>query len=244
MTHKSRDYFRVLILRTVGNFLIISSLFFIGKTFYKPVKEEIRYFIEKKFNKKYVLVQSSKLGVLSSKLEIESQTLRFGGQRQGLLAKIFRVKPVEIMTPVDSNFSIVIPKIGANAKIIDNVDVSDEKAYLEALNLGVAQAAGTAHPGEEGHIFLFAHSTDYIWNVGSYNAVFYLLGKLKANDQINIFYQGHRYLYKVIGKKIVDPSQVEYLTRQTNKEFLTLQTCWPLGTTFQRLLVFATRIAE
>lgn len=230
------EYLQTLILRTVGNFLIISSLFFIGKTFYKPVKEEVRYFIENKFNKKYILASSRK----SQVYQVENQT----GQKQGLLAKIFRVKPVEIMTPADANFSIVIPKIGANSRIIDNVNVVNEEEYLEALNSGVAQASGTAHPGEEGHIFLFAHSTDYIWNVGGYNAVFYLLGKLNENDQINIFYKGHRYIYRVIGKKIVDPSEVEYLTRKTNKEFLTLQTCWPLGTTYQRLLVFATPVVE
>ncbi|PJC82271.1 hypothetical protein CO007_00285, partial [Candidatus Roizmanbacteria bacterium CG_4_8_14_3_um_filter_36_10] len=94
------------------------------------------------------------------------------------------------------------------------------------------------------HIFLFAHSTDYFWNVGNYNAVFYLLNKLEKNEEVNLFYQGTRYVYRVIGKEIVDPSQVQYLTRKTNREFLTLQTCWPPGTTLKRLLVFAVRVAE
>ena len=48
----------------------------------------------------------------------------------------------------------------------------------------------------------------------------------------------------MIGSKVVDPSEVEYITRKTNTEFLTLQTCWPLGTTFKRLLIFATRVAN
>jgi len=61
---------------------------------------------------------------------------------------------------------------------------------------------------------------------------------------VNIFYKGQRFVYKVIDKKIVDPEQVEYLTRKTNKEFLTLQTCWPPGTTLKRLLVFAVRKVE
>jgi len=61
---------------------------------------------------------------------------------------------------------------------------------------------------------------------------------------VNIFYKGQRFVYKVIDKKIVDPNQVEYLTRKSKKEFLTLQTCWPPGTTFKRLLVFAVRKVE
>jgi sortase A len=70
------------------------------------------------------------------------------------------------------------------------------------------------------------------------------LGKLEKGDEVNIFYKGQRFVYKVIDKKIVDPEQVEYLTRKTNKEFLTLQTCWPPGTTLKRLLVFAVRKVE
>lgn len=229
----SNEYRRVLILRTIGNFLILSSLFMIAKTFYLPVREEIRYFIDSKIQKKYVIV--------TQPLTYPQRSLPIG---KGLLAKAFNLKPVEFLTPEDPQFSIIVPKIAANAKILANVDASDEKVYLPALQKGVAQAAGSAYPGEGGHIFLFAHSTDYFWNVGSYNAVFYLLYKLEKGDEVDVFYRGQRYVYKVTGKEIVDPSQVQYLTRKTNKEFLTLQTCWPPGTTLKRLLVFATRVAE
>lgn len=227
---KTSEYFRVLVLRTIGNFLIISSLFFIAKTFYQPLKYEIRYFIESKIEKKYFLS--------GEKID---ESLK---QKKNKLAKLFKMKTVEVLTPADPEFSIVIPKIGANSIVFPNVDAANEEEYLEVLRLGVAQASGTAFPGEGGHIFLFAHSTDYIWNVGSYNAIFYLLNKMEKNDEVNIFYQGQRYVYKVIDKIVVAPDKVEYLTRQTNREFLTLQTCWPPGTTLDRLLVFATRIAD
>jgi len=230
---KSNEYLRVLILRTLGNFLILSSIFMIGKTFYLPVTQEIRYFIDQKIGKKYFV---------SKKITDEKNSLE--KNQKGLLAKVIDFKQTEILVPVDPDFSIVIPKIAANAKVLANVDPTDEKKYLKALQKGVAHAEGTVFPGEGGHIFLFAHSTDYFWNVGVYNAVFYLLGKLEKGDEINLFYKGQRYVYKVIGKEIVDPKQVAYLTRKSNKEFLTLQTCWPPGTTFKRLLVFATRAVE
>jgi len=232
----SSEYLRVLILRTIGNFLILSSLFMIGKTFYLPVREEIKYFINTKFQKKYVVVSPREIGRITIQ---EPQT-----GKKGFLARALNFKKVEQLYPEDPNFSIVVPKIGANARIISNVDASDEKIYLDALNKGVAQVMGTAFPGEGRHIFLFAHSTDYFWNVGTYNAIFYLLNKLEPKDEVNLFYKGQRYVYKVVDKKIVDPSQVEYLTRKTNREFLTLQTCWPTGTTLKRLLVFAVRVAE
>ncbi len=222
------EFIKILLLRTIGNFLIFSSTFIIIKTFYVPVKQEIKYFFDKLTKKEYILVTDQQ--------EVKPP--------RGLLTQALKNKNIEFLVPVNTDFSIVIPKIGANAKIIPNIDAGNEKIYLEALNHGVAHALGTAFPGEGGHIFLFAHSTDYFWNVGVYNAIFYLLNKLESQDEINIFYKGYRYVYKVINKKIVDPSQVEYLTQKSNKEFLTLQTCWPPGTTLKRLLVFAVRVAE
>ncbi|VVA44226.1 conserved hypothetical protein [Candidatus Roizmanbacteria bacterium] len=232
---KTSEYARILILRTIGNFLLFSSLFMIVKTFWQPVKEELIYFVNVKIQKKYVVSGDLK----NQGLSLQGQSLN-----KGLLAKAFNIKPVEILTPVDPNFSIVIPKIGANAKVQPNIDASDQKIYLDALNKGVAHTLGTAFPGEGGHIFLFAHSTNYFWNVATYNAIFYLLYKLEKNDEVNIFYQGQRYVYRVIGQETVDPSQVQYLTRKTNREFLTLQTCWPPGTTLKRLLIFAVREVE
>lgn len=198
------------------------------KTFYLPVKEEIRFFINNSLNIKYTVGTAQKQNAPTP----------------GGLARLFKNNTVTVLTPEDPEFSIVVPKIGANARILPNVDASREDVYLPALQHGVAHTLGTAFPGEKGHIFLFAHSTDYFWNVSTYNAVFYLLYKLEIGDQINLFYKGHRYVYTVVKKQVVDPSQVQFMTRKTDKEFLTLQTCWPPGTTLQRLLVFAVRTAE
>ena len=201
----------------------------IVKTFSKPLYEEIRYLIAQREGKTYVVSDSV----------TTTQT-----NKKGALASFLNNSKVEVLTPADPNFGVVIPKIAANSPVIANVDPTDEKDYLKDLKTGVAHTRGTAFPGEGGHIFLFAHSTDYFWNVGTYNAVFYLLYKLDKGDEINLFYKGKRYVYKVIDKKIIDPSEVQYLTRKSSKEFLTLQTCWPLGTTLKRLLVFAVRSAQ
>lgn len=233
---RANEYLKILTLRTIGNFLVLSSLFMIGKTFYQPVKEEVRYAFETAFAKKYIVAGENTADTLTRDF---SSTQPPSG-----LAKLLNVQQLEVLMPADPNYSIVIPKIGANAKIIPNVNPADEKEYLDVLKRGVAQALGTAFPGEGGHMFLFAHSTDYFWNVGTYNAIFYLLYKLETGDEINLFYKGQRYVYKVTGKIEVDPSDVQYLTRKTDSEFLTLQTCWPPGTTLKRMLVFAERKTE
>ena len=231
----NKEYFKILILRTIGNFLLFSSIFMIIKTFYQPVREEFRFFVDRMTNTKYLLsdVYNDKFG---SKQSPEIQKTTF--------VDLFKKNKVQTLIPEDPKFSIIIPKIGANAKIIPNVDASNKSEYLINLQQGVAHTLGTAFPGEKGHIFLFAHSTDYFWNIGNYNAVFYLLYKLEKNDDINIIYNGKRFLYKVVGTQIVDPHQVEFVVRKSNKEFLTLQTCWPPGTTLKRLLVYAMRVKE
>ena len=227
----SWEFILILFLRTVGNFLILTSLFFIGKTFYQPISEEVKYFVEKQAEKKYVV---------ASVEDAPKVKREFSGQApKSALAKALQIKPVEVIVPQDPQFSVVIPKIAANSRVLPSVDAASEDEYLASLQQGVAHAEGTAFPGEGGHIFMFAHSTDYIWNVGTYNAVFYLLYKLEAGDEVNLFYKGKRFVYTVTGSQIVDPSEVEYLTRKTDNELLTLQTCWPPGTTFKRLLVFA-----
>ena len=223
---KSGEYYRILSLRTFGNFLILAALFMIARTFYQPAVEEARFFINNYLQKQYV--------VANGKNAIETPAVQPGG-----LAKLLNLKQVEVLTPVNTEFSILIPKIGANSIIIPNVNPANEDEYLAALKKGVAHALGTNFPGENGHIFLFAHSADNIFDVGTYNAVFYLLYKMEKNDEINLFYKDKRYIYKVIDKKIVDPSEVNYLTRKTDSEFLTLQTCYPPGTTLKRLLIFA-----
>lgn len=229
------EYLKILMMRTLGNFLILFSVFLVVKTFTQPVYEELKYLKNQITGKRFVTADED-----IEKLERDYQAT----SEKGLLSGVFKRQNVEILVPKDPKYSIIIPAIGANAKIVANVDPSSEEDYLSALKYGVAHAAGTAFPGEGGHIYLFAHSTDYIWNVGLYNAIFYLLYKLEIDDEIDLFYQNRRYRYAVFEKKIVTPDQVEYLTRQTEKELLTLQTCWPPGTTLQRLLVFARRVAE
>ena len=146
-----------------------------------------------------------------------------------------------ILTVPDPDFSIVIPKIRGKAKIIANVDPINELSYNQALIEGVAHAQGTMFPGQNGNIYLFAHSTNSPFDAIRLNAVFYLLRELESNDEIYVFYQGVKHKYLVTDKKIVDPTDISVLssTNQDGKERLILQTCYPPGTRNKRLLIFA-----
>lgn len=147
--------------------------------------------------------------------------------------------PADVITPVSTQFGIVIEKINANAEVVPNVNPANEKEYVNALQKGVAHAAGTSLPGEKGNMYLFSHSTDAPWNIVRYNAIFYLLRELEIGDRVVIFYQGKRYDYYVFDKRVVGAADVQYLTAKYNVPVLTLQTCDPPGTLFKRLIVRA-----
>ncbi len=149
-------------------------------------------------------------------------------------------KTVNQITPVDKNFGIVIPKIGANARIIENVDPFNSYAYEAALARGVAQAKGAAFPNQTGNMFLFSHSSANLFEATRFNSIFYLLSKLKKGDDIYIYYKDARYKYTVSDMKIVDPTDVSYLNPKSKTKQLTLMTCWPAGTNYKRLIVIAT----
>lgn len=142
----------------------------------------------------------------------------------------------------DKNYSIYIPKISAVSPVIGNVDANNAKTYLAALKKGVAEAAGLAHPGIVGTTFLFAHSVGSRVDFARYNAVFYLLEKMTVGDEIQIAYQGRLFKYEMVQREILKASDTKYLVPQNLSEKLVLQTCYPPGTTWKRLVIVAKRV--
>lgn len=142
--------------------------------------------------------------------------------------------------PVDPEFGVIIPKIGANAKIVPNVDPYNAKIYQQALTKGVAHAENTAFPGQDGNIFIFSHSSLNFYEANIYNSIFYLLHKLEPGDEIILYYKNQKFVYNVTDKKLVDAKEVSYLKNNTTEKQLTLMTCWPPGTALKRLIVLAT----
>lgn len=146
--------------------------------------------------------------------------------------------------PVNRDFSLIIPKIGINTGIIPAVNPTDPGQYLEALKKGVAHASTSYFPDEDGTVYLFSHSTNYDWFVKDLNAVFYLLKNLTEGDLIVIYYKGRQYTYRLREKRVVKPTETSYLIPQKGTKTLILQTCWPPGSTSERLLLFADLVEQ
>ncbi len=154
------------------------------------------------------------------------------------IARAYFFPPAPLkQTAIESNdYWIEIPKISASSPIVNNVDPWDDVIYKEALKKGIAHAKGTALPGK-GKSYLFAHSSDYPWNITRYNTAFFKLHQLQKGDQIIIKNGTKELIYSIQDIKEVWPTEVEYIRDQ--KVDLILQTCTPIGTDLKRLLVFA-----
>lgn len=150
----------------------------------------------------------------------------------------------DMPTPKNWNFSLAVPRLGINTDVVPSVTVTDENVYKTALKDGVAHAEDTPFPNEPGTTYIFGHSTNSILNISRYNAVFYPLQYIKEGDDIIVFYGGELFSYKVTEKKLVDAQDISYLVSQTKEKKLVLQTCWPPGTTWKRLVVIAKPIEE
>jgi LPXTG-site transpeptidase (sortase) family protein len=137
-------------------------------------------------------------------------------------------------------YGIYIPAIYLDEKVVFNVNPNEEAEYAQALQQGIAHASGTAFPDNPGIGYYFAHSSSPEL-ASQLNAVFYLLGKLRSGDEVFIWHEGKRFEYRVSHSKITQPDDVSFLKAVYPHETIVLQTCWPPGTTNERLLVFAER---
>lgn len=230
------EIIKFLILRTIGNFLLLFAIFGVLATFGPALYYEVQFRVMQLRGVQYKIIEEkpSLFGQLIEKQDKEE--LAVGG-----FSAVLTGPKEQILIPKDTLFSILIPKLGINTQVFQNADPTNEKEFLPFLQKGVAHAKGTVFPGMEGNIYLFAHSTDNFWDVGRYNAIFYLLKDLTIGDEIVIFFENIRHNYIVYDSKIMEPSDVSYLvnSQQSKEENLILQTCWPPGTTWKRLAVFA-----
>jgi LPXTG-site transpeptidase (sortase) family protein len=200
--------------------------------------------VRRQLIRRYTLIQS--IGELIILLALALPMIPFWPIAQA--EANFKIHPPQ-PTPVvekeypKEEFRIVIPKIGVDAPIIADVNSTNYQEYMQALKVGVAHAKGTGKPGEpfgfNENTFLFAHSTLAMTDVPKYNAVFIFLRKLEVGDEIDIIYNTKVWKYAVADKKVVDATDLKYLTESSLEPKLTLQTCDPPGTNFRRLIMTA-----
>ena len=145
------------------------------------------------------------------------------------------------ITPYENR--IVIPKIGKNIPLVDveNRTVKNvkelENVFMKELVNWIVRYPGSAKPGQEWNSFIFWHSSNFPWLEGKYNDVFALLDNVVFGDEIIAYYDQKKYVYKVTQKKVIRPGDTSVLQKVEGKKQISLMTCWPVGTTLNRMIV-------
>ncbi len=137
----------------------------------------------------------------------------------------------KIVTPVNT-YTLTIAKL----------KIQDAAVTVAGDDLGVSLVhyGGTALPGEYGTTVIFGHSAlPQFYNPKNYKTIFSTLPLMKAGDEIYITYDGITYKYIVYDLAVTGPSDLSALAQQFDDSYLTLVTCVPPGTYWQRFHVFA-----
>lgn len=138
---------------------------------------------------------------------------------------------------------VIIPKINLEIPVDYSQTSTDENVIENALENGIVHYPTTSLPGQKGNAAFFGHSSNNILNKGNYKFAFVQLHLMMPGDTFYLTYQGKVYVYKVITKTVVDPSQVEVLNPVAGQvATATLITCDPPGTSWHRLVVVGQQI--
>lgn len=143
------------------------------------------------------------------------------------------VTPFRLSTPAPALYRpptrIVIPAIGVDAPVVPvGIDASGR---IGAADSAAGHFSFSKYPGEQGNSIITGH-------VDTKGEVFRWLHKLEPEDEVRLFAGDKEYVYIVVDKRIVDPSDKSPLA-DTPDATLTLITCYPYGIDTQRLIVTA-----
>jgi sortase A len=129
-------------------------------------------------------------------------------------------------------YDLSIPKLNIkNAKVVVGGD-DLSKSLIHYLPQSL--------PGEYGNVVIFGHSTlPQLYDPKDYKTIFTYLSSLEKGDKIYIDVGEIEYQYEVNSSFIVKPKDISVLEQKKDASYLTLITCEPPGTWWERLVVTA-----
>lgn len=133
-----------------------------------------------------------------------------------------------------------IPANNISVPLVWTQNVSD---FDKDLKNGVVHYPGTVLPGQTGTSYISGHSSGYAWDRSPYKQIFAILGQVKDGTSFTITVTQKdgkvvRYNYVVERRgEFAANDQAQFVN--TADSVVALSTCWPVGTTARRLVLFA-----
>lgn len=177
----------------------------------------------------------------------------FGFFNEVVIAPFVQPSRVAASTPLiisansvapSKNPEVIIPKINLQIPVDYTQTSTYEPTIENALENGIVHYPTTVQPGQNGNAAYFGHSSNNILNPGKYKFAFVLLHTILPGDTFYMTKDSKVYVYKVISKTVVDPSEVGVLGPVPGQTATaTLITCDPPGTSLKRLVVVGQQIS-
>jgi LPXTG-site transpeptidase (sortase) family protein len=115
------------------------------------------------------------------------------------------------------------------------------KDMLSDLLKGAVHYPGTALPGQTGTSYISAHSSNYPWVKSKYRDAFARLGAVKKGDSFMVTVTDPLgkpiKLHYVVDEIGIFKADDQRQFANTSNSVVALSTCWPVGTTANRLVL-------
>jgi LPXTG-site transpeptidase (sortase) family protein len=154
---------------------------------------------------------------------------RGGTKKQALEQVVKQPAPVTAPTTSQPNH-IVIPSMLLDTPVYEG-SIADT---YKVLDKGVWRWPGGSTPDKGSNTVMLAHRFTYTNPRGT----FYYLNKVNIGDELAVYYNNRKFVYKVVSISEVSPSDTAIEAPSSTPE-LTLYTCTPLWLPHDRLVVVA-----
>ncbi|MDD5623433.1 MAG: sortase [Candidatus Peribacteraceae bacterium] len=116
-----------------------------------------------------------------------------------------------------------------------------EKQMQVGLRYGVVEYPHSVTPGRRGTVFIAGHSSPPSprAEASAYGHVFAQLPQLEKGDAITLSAGGTTFTFEVIDTQVVPAGETSILLQEQERSLLKIITCYPVGTTKDRLVVVA-----
>ena len=149
-------------------------------------------------------------------------------------------------------WDISIPSLGVRAPVLlpsmrywkgRAWDLLEEQMQV-ALNHGAVAYPHSSAPGESGSLIVAGHSSPPTKEAeqSMYGHLFASLPNLTIGETISVLKGGTPITYEVQEKVVVPPHMTSILEQQSDESVLKLITCYPVGTTRDRMIVVAKKV--
>jgi len=148
--------------------------------------------------------------------------------------------------------TLSIPSLNLNAQVYlpsdrfwnaKRWDMLEEQMQI-GLMRGATAYPHSVRPGERGTIFISGHSSPPTADVAksAYGSLFSQLPSMQPGGSIFLANNGESIEYQVVSSAVVQPQDTEILLQQYESNLIKLITCYPVGTTRDRLIVTAREV--